>query len=239
MDDERIIVMFKKKIMNVSKLDFTNYSPQALKKIGRIINCATIYLPENPSNEFMEAFSEIKLTNVANTIYLPNDKTVCNVNGMEVLTNVNPKNFYIVNGFAFVASAISDESVQMVVNGEVFYKDNINIDFVSLNGQATPMNFDYEKAKIYQNKIEINADFIRNSEAGTVIICMNKIKISEDVTEEMLKEKDFHFICQNKIYCKNNVQGYVAANSKLGNRIVTDEKEYLNWENPLIKKKIR
>ena len=146
--------------MNVYKLDFTNYSPEALKKIGRIINCATIYLPENPSNEFMEAFSEIKLTNVANTIYLPNDKTVCNVNGMEILTNVNSKNLYIINVLAFVVSAISDGPIQMLVNGRVFYKEDVNIDFISVNGEATPMNFDYEKAKIYQNKIEINADFI-------------------------------------------------------------------------------
>lgn len=231
--------MFKKKIMNAAKLDFTNYSPEALRKIRKIINCATIYLPENPSHEFMEAFSEIKLINVANTIYIPNDKTVCNVNGMEILTNVNPKNLYIVNGLAFVASAVSDEPVQMLVNGRVFYKENVNIDFISVNGEATPMDFDFKKAKIYQNKIEINADFIRNSDEGTYIICMNKIKISEDVTEEMLKEKDFHFICQNNIFCKKNVQGYVAANSKIGNRIVTDEKEYLNWDNPLIKKRIK
>ena len=231
--------MFKKRIMNVATLDFTNYSPEALRKIKKIVNCATIFLPKNPSEEFMEAFSEIKLVNIANTIYIPNDKTICKVNGFEVLKNINPKNLYIVNGMAFVVSALSDEPVQMIVNGEVFYKENINIDFVSLNGKATPMDFDYEKAKIYQNKIEINADFIKNSEAGTVVICMNKIKISEDVTEEMLIEKKIQFFCQNKIFCKENVYGYIAANSQIGHKIITDEKEYQNWNNPLIKKKIK
>lgn len=218
--------MFKKKIVNVATLDFTNYSPKALRKIRKIMNCATLFLPENPSNEFMEAFSEIKLVNIANTIYLPNDKTICKVNGEAELKDVNPKNLYIVNGEAFVLSSVSEEPVQFIVNGEVFYNEDINIDFISVNGEAIPMNFDYEKAKIYHNKIEINADFIKNSEEGTYVVCMNKIKISEDVTEEMLKEKDFHFICCNIIYCKKNVYGYVAANSKIGNKIITDDEAY-------------
>lgn len=232
--------MFKKKIVNVALVDFTNYSPEALRKIGKIMNCATIYLPQNPSNEFIEAFNEISLINVANVIYVPNDKPLCKVNGFGVLTNIDSKNLYTVNGMAFVVSAISNEPVQMIVNGEIFYNEDINIDFISLNGEATPMSFDYEKAKIYQNKIEINADFIKNSKAGTVVISLNKIKISEDVTEEMLMEKDFHFICMNKIFCKKDVYGYVAANSQVNDKIITDEKEYETWDiNPYLKKKKR
>ncbi|MDE6751429.1 MAG: hypothetical protein K2J59_01470, partial [Eubacterium sp.] len=64
------------------------------------------------------------------------------------------------------------------------------------------------------------------SEQGTYIICMNKIKISEDVTDEMLSEKDIHFICSSKIYCKQNVYGYIAANSQGTDKIITDVEAY-------------
>ena len=221
--------MFKKKIVCVATLDLTNYSPEALRRIKAIVNCATLFLPENPSNEFMEAFSEIKLTNVARIIKFPTNKIVCNSNGFEILSNVNPKNLYITNGLAIVVSAMSDEPVQFISNGELIYNENVNVDFISSNGSSAPVKFDYEKTKIYQDMIEINADFIRNSEEGIYIICINKIKISGDVTDEMLKEKNIHFICTNRIYCKKDVYGYVAANSQICNKIITDEKEYNNF----------
>lgn len=231
--------MFKKKIMNVAKLDLTSYSSEALRKIGRIINCAMIYLPENPNDEFMQAFSEIKLVNVANIIRIPSDKTICELNGFEVLANANPDNLYIVNGLAILASSLSDKPVQFIVNGCFFYNESVNVDLVSINGKAEQIKFDYEKTKIYQNEIEITADFIKNSPVGTTVICISKIRIAEDVTEQMLADKDFHLICNYQIYCKKDVYGYIAANSKVNYKIVTDEKEYQNWNvnSPLKKKR--
>lgn len=218
--------MFKKKICCVASVNLTNYSPAALRRISKIANCALVFLPENPSVEYMEAFNEISLINVANVIHAPSDKTICSVNGSAILKDVSSKNFYIVNGEAVVLSTVSDEPVPFIVNGQIFYKDDINIECISANGEATPVNFDYEKVKIYQERIEINADFIKHSEQGTYIICMSKIKLSEDVTDEILSEKGIHFICSSKIYCKQNVYGYVAANSQGMDKIITDAEEY-------------
>lgn len=226
--------MFKKTIKNIASIDFCNYTPEALKKIKKIINVSTIFLPENPSSDFMQTFAEIKLQNVAQTIPVPNNKIRCQVNGTEIITNCNSDNLYITNGIIIVASAVTDKPIQFISNGTVFYNSDVNIDFINLNGTSMPIDFDYKKAKLFNNKIEIDSAFIRNSETGTTVLCGNKIRIAPDVTEEQLIEKDFHFISCNKIFCKKDVYGYVAANSHVSNKIVTDDAKYQNWDKALV-----
>ena len=226
--------MFKKKIINIASVDLTKYSPAALRKIGKISNCATVFLPENPSNEFIEAYSEIKLFNVANVIRVPQNKQICITNGVQVLANVSADNVYVVNGTAVVLSAVSDEPVSFIVNGSVIYREGLNINFLCVNGAAEMFKCNPDKLKVFTNKIEINADFIRNCETGANILCDNKMKIAQDVSEEMLKEKELYFICMNKVYCKKEVYGYIAANSQMMNKIITDEEEYRNWDKKFI-----
>lgn len=55
--------IFKRKqvISARSVLDLRDYTPEALREIKSIEAVATLILPENPSPEFMEAFSKIHL----------------------------------------------------------------------------------------------------------------------------------------------------------------------------------
>ena len=70
--------IFKKKqaIHAQAVVDLRDYTPQALSNIKVIEAVALLILPENPSNEFIEAFSKIKLDAVGFKLNLPSDKKI-------------------------------------------------------------------------------------------------------------------------------------------------------------------
>ena len=82
--------IFKKKqsIEAQAVVDLREYTPQALNNIKSIEAFALLILPENPSSEFIEAFSKIKLDAVGFTLNLANDKKIAMFNGVTSLSSV-------------------------------------------------------------------------------------------------------------------------------------------------------
>lgn len=217
----------KKQIIEAqSVVDLRDYTPQALNNIKSINAVALLILPENPVNEFIEAFSKIKLDAVGFTLNLPNDKKVAMFNGVTSLSSVKlaDNTVGVFNGIVIIGQMIENENSQYIVNGIVLKKLGLqnNGQCLMENGLIFEMDFDENKVKLFSNKIDIDASFIRNVQDGTLVAAGDTITFNNDVTEEIIVEKNLQFFAGNKIKCNKNVKGCIQARSCVGNKIVSE-----------------
>ena len=214
----------RKQIINAQPvLDLRDYTPEALKGIKSINAVAVLILPENPSPEFMEVFSKIPLNAVACQFNVAKERKIVTINGVKNSSDISlPDNcFAIMNGIIILGSAIKGENIEYALNGIILKKKGIQNEAkcVSENGIVYELDFDENKIKFFSNEIEVDADFIRNLEIGTLIAAGNIITISKDVTEEMIVNNDIKFFAGNSIKCSTEIKGCIQARSVVGNRI--------------------
>lgn len=220
--------IFKKKqaIHAQSVVDLRDYTPQALNNIKVIEAVALLILPENPSNEFIEAFSKIQLDAVGFRLNLPSDKKVVMFNGVTSLSSVKlaDNTVGVFNGIVIIGQMLENENAQYIVNGIVLKKIGLQNSSQCLmeNGLIFEMDFDENKVKLFSNKIEIDASFIRNVQDGTLIAAGDTILFNNDITEEMIVKKNVQFFAGNKIKCNKDIKGCVQARSCVGNKIVVE-----------------
>ena len=220
--------IFKKKqsIHAQSVVDLRDYTPQALNNIKVIEAVALLILPENPSSEFIEAFSKIKLDAVGFKLNLSNDKKIAMFNGVTSLSSVKlaDNTVGVFNGIIIVGKMLENENSQYIVNGIVLKKIGLQNSSQCLmeNGLIFEMDFDENKVKLFSNKIEIDASFIRNLQDGMLIAAGDTITFNNDVTEDTIIEKNIQFFAGNKIKCSKTIKGCVQARSCVGNKIVVE-----------------
>lgn len=217
----------KKQIINAqSVVDLREYTPKALEGIKSINAVAIVILPENPSPEFVEAYSKIHLNAVALTLNLAKDKIIAMFNGVTSLSSISlsDNTVGIFNGIVIMGHAIENKNVQYIVNGIMLKKLGLQHNGKCLmeNGLIFEMDFDENKVKLFTNKIEIDASFIRNVEDGTLIASGDTIILNNDITEEMIVEKNIQFFAGNSIKCPKNIKGCVQARACVGNKIVSE-----------------
>lgn len=215
----------KKQIIEAQTVvDLRDYTPKALSNIKAIGAVAVLILPENPSNEFIEEFSKIKLDAVACTLNLSNDKKIAMFNGITLLSSINlaDNTVGVFNGIVIMGHAI--ENAQYIVNGIILKKSGLKNNGNSLmeNGLIFEMDFDENKIKLFTSKVDIDLSFIRNAEDGTLIASGNTINLAKDITEEIIIEKNIKFFAANKIVCSKNIKGCVQTRACVANKIVSE-----------------
>lgn len=220
--------IFKKKqaIHAQAVVDLRDYTPQALSNIKVIEAVALLILPENPTPEFVETFSKIQLDAVALTLNLSNDKKIAMFNGVTSLSSISlaDNTVGVFNGIVIMGHAIENENVQYIVNGIILKKIGLQHNGKCLmeNGLIFEMDFDENKVKLFTNKIDIDSSFIRNVEEGTLIASGDTITLLEDITEEIIIEKNIQFFAGNMIKCGKSIKGCVQARSCVGNKIISE-----------------
>lgn len=216
----------RKKLKNLPILDLTSYTPQALRNIKSISNVATLLVADG-DEAYIEALSEIELENIANKISVPYGKNVSTINGSAVLTNQTAKKdgIYLVNGCAVVYDLDEEMNVSLCTNGTVILQKNSKVNLLSTNGSVAVVDFDSSKLKLFDNKVTVDSNFVKEAEIGTVLAADNKLYICDDVTADMLREKEIYFISGNKIICKKELWGYIQNHSHVSNKIVEAEKD--------------
>ena len=220
--------IFKKKqsIHAQSVVDLRDYTPQALNNIKVIEAVALLILPEKPSSEFIEAFSKIKLEAIGFKLNLPGDKKIAMFNGVTSLSNVKlaDNTVGVFNGIVIIGKMLENENAQYIVNGIVLKKIGLqnNSQCLMENGLIFEMDFNENKVKLFSNKIDIDASFVRNVQDGTLIAAGDTITFSNDVTEDAIMEKNIQFFAGNKIKCSKTIKGCVQARSCVGNKIVVE-----------------
>lgn len=216
----------KKGIHAQSVVDLRDYTPQALNNIKVIEAVALLILPENPSNEFIEAFSKIELSAVGFKLNLPSDKRLAMFNGVTSLSSVKlaDNTVGVFNGITIVGRILENENAQYIANGIVLKKIGLQNKSQCLieNGMIFEMDFDENKVKLFSNKVEIDASFIRNIQEGTLIAAGDTITFNNDVTEEIIVEKNLQFFAGNTIKCNKDIKGCVQARSCVGRKIVIE-----------------
>ncbi len=216
----------RKKLKNLSMLDLTNYTPQALRNIKSISNVAMLLVADG-DEAYIEAFSEIELENVAHKISVPYGSNVNIINGSAVLTNQTAKKdaLYLVNSITVIYDLDEEMNVSICTNGTVILQKNSKVNLLSTNGEVAVVDFDSSKLKLFDNKVTIDSNFVKEAELGTVLAVDNKIYICDDVTADMLREKEIYFISGNKIICKKELWGYIQNHSHVSNKIEEPEKD--------------
>lgn len=217
--------MFKKVIKAVPVLDLRNYTPKALSKIKSISAVALLMLPENPSEEFMDKFSKIKLNAIASTVNVPSDKTVSTFNGVTIVSgeNVPDNSICICNGVTVIHSVDSNKNVEFILNGLVIKQSSASVKYLACNGRTADWDFDGSKVLVFNNTIEIGLHFLNNCEEGTVVVAGNKVTISPEVEEDELVKRNIRFAAGNKIVCGKKVYGYVVNKSVVGNKVEVED----------------
>lgn len=216
----------RKKLENIAMLDLTDYTPQALRNIKSISNVAMLVVADG-GDDYIEALSEIEIKNVAFKLNIPRGKELCTVNGSIFLTNETAKKdaIYIINGLAIIYDLSEDMNIGIITNGTVIVQKGSNPNIIRTNGEVVVEDFDLSKLKFMENKMYIDANFVKECEAGTVAVADNKIYIDDTVTADMLREKEIKFISGNKIICRKELWGYVQAHAHIGNKIAEYEEE--------------
>ncbi|MBQ7117832.1 MAG: hypothetical protein IJN88_06440 [Clostridia bacterium] len=212
------------RIMNQASVDLRSFTPEALKKIKSITNVHLIMLPENPTPEFTEAYTSIQKTNVMTEINISGNASV--FNGMTILTkdDLAKDSLVVCNGFTVLRDIPAEMNIRVIINGSLIKSPDVFVEAVKINGTVYKI---YNDANIIRSVAEINFDrnFINNLKEKTVIVACGKIYISDEVTEEMLSEKQVKFISVGKIFARRELHGYIQANSDAVGKVLTAEEK--------------
>lgn len=216
--------MFKKKIKAVPVLDLRSYTPKALSKIKSISAVALLLLPENPSAEFINAYSKIKLSAVAITVNAAPQKKVTTINGATILSGKDVKDsICLCNGITFVHSVSVEDNAEFVFNGLVVKQTGSEIKSLAANGRTVEWDFDASKVKMNITSLDVNMQFIDNCEEGTIISTVDTITIDDDVTQEDIIKRNIRFVAVNKVICNKSIYGCVAGRSVVVNKVEVKE----------------
>ncbi len=211
-------------IFNQASVDLRNFTPEALKKIESIMNVHLIMLPENPTPEFMEAYTSIKKRNVMTEINVSGNASV--FNGMTVLTkdDLAEDSLVVCNGFTVLRDIPAEMNIRIIINGSLVKSADAFVEAVKINGTIYRIDND---ANIVRPVAEIDFDrnFFNNIKVKTVIISCGTIIVSDEVTEEMLSEKQVRFIATDTIVARKELHGYIQANSENVRKIITPEEK--------------
>ncbi len=222
------------RIINQASVDLRSFTPEALKRIKSIMNVHLIMLPENPTPEFTEAYTSIKKTNIMTEINVSGNASV--FNGMTILTkdDLAKDSLVVCNGFTVLRDIPAEMNIRVIINGSLIKSSDVFVEAVKINGTIYKIDCD---ANIIRPAAEIDFDrnFINNLKTKTVIISCGKIFINDEVTEEMLSEKQVKFIAAGKIFARKELHGYIQANSESVGKILTAEekekkKRFFRWK---------
>lgn len=210
----------KHSIINEAILDLRKYTPQALENV-KLLNSACVVFSENPSEELMTAYGNIKIKNVAATLNLPDDKKIVTFNGITMLNQANytQNAIHLINGLGVIQKIESNEPVSIFSNGLVVYDGNTKINFVIQNGSCVKVPFEIQDAKIFPTDAKIDSLFIENVKDNTVIAAGANMVIYNDVTLELLKSKQIYFVAGATIKCDSSILGYIQTIATAGNKI--------------------
>lgn len=213
----------KKTVLNAATVDLRNYSPEALNKVG-VINAAAVILPENPTNEYMEAYSNIRVKNMATEISVSATQKIYSISGMTELNenNIDYDAIYMISGVTLIKKLNNERPVNVIASGIVIYDKFSNINFIQKSGMSTEIDFEYDKAKSYSKDANIDNRFIELID-NAVIVAGKDIYFDNDVTEEALMSRNIHFVAGKNIICNNKIKSAVQIKSTVGIKYVFNE----------------
>lgn len=200
------------RITNQAFVDLRSFTPDALKKIKSITNVALVMLPENPTDEFTEAYAAVKKLNIASETNISGN--ACIFNGMTVLgkDDIADDSVVVCNGLAVIRNMPKEKNMRVIVNGVLIKSPSAFMEIIKINGTVYTIDDDAKLIKSI-SKLIIDKNFIGNLNDKTAIVNCGKIYIENEVTEEMLQSKGIVFYDTAQITARKDLHGYIQANS--------------------------
>lgn len=197
--------------------------PEAIRQIERIHDVATLILPSDAPKDVMSAFSAIPKDDIASILYFPAQAKLNMINGCSDLAfTPEPNQYFIVNGMALIREMPETASATLYVNGLCLInrrlKDHPGLHLAEVNGAVTYCDLK-EEPKLFSNKFTLDADTLRYLKKGQAIVVGNQLTIEQDVTVEMLLEKELTIIVGNKLLAPQHLLGYLKATATVMNQI--------------------
>ena len=220
-------------ITNQAYVDLRNFTPEALRKIKSITNVHLVLLPENPTPEFSEAYAEIKKTNVVSETAVSGN--ACIFNGLSTLTKneLTEGSLVVCNGLTIIRDVPKEMNIRLIVNGALLKSPSAFIEPIKINGTSHIID---DEAKIIKSVSELRIDknFIDNLTEKTAIVACGKIFINDEVTNEMLQSRGIVFYDVAKIIAREELHGYIQANSNNVASVATDDytkkRKFFRWK---------
>lgn len=221
------------KITNQAYVDLRNFTPEALRKIKSITNVHLVLLPENPTPEFSEAYAEIQKTNVVSETAVSGN--ACIFNGLSILTKneLTEGSLVVCNGLTIIRDVPKEMNIRLIVNGALLKSPTAFIEPIKINGTSYIID---DEAKIIKSVSELRIDknFIDNLTDKTAIVACGKIFINDEVTNEMLQSRGIVFYDVAKIIAREELHGYIQANSNNVASVATDDytkkRKFFRWK---------
>ena len=223
--------MFMAEIKNQALADLTQYDAKALSKIKSITNVAILMIPADAPSAYYEALSDIRMTNVANTIKIPADAVPLHINGTTVISALDiPDNAVVIANGIIVLKGFDNYKgdSSFYVNGFLVKSKNCAAKIHSCNGITMTMPDDDFECSIWGDSVTVDEDMLRHLKDKTLIVCGNKLFLDENVSEKLIEEKDIRFFAGYKIIAPKKIIGCVKARSTVGFSILEAE-EYANY----------
>lgn len=232
--------MAKYNDMGTLDLRFIQSVEQA-KAVEEISDIGTLILPKTLDPETSAAVTAIPKHDIGVTFYLDPDDELRTVNGELLLTDSDfskdHKTILLVNGIVVVTEISPETTGGIVCNGMIIVREsmreNFNIEIMQLNG--VKQYIDFNEISVHQNRCLLDADMLEYLEPKTLLFVGNKLDVAENVTSQMLKEKELLIYVGNKLRCYPQSAGYIRAKAFVGNKIVVqgkdkDDFEHDEWE---------
>lgn len=200
------------RIRNQAVLDLRQFTPEALKKIKSIKRVAMVILPEEMSPEFSEIYAGIKKTMVAKETVIPINTCIHNGNCILTKSDVTENSLIMCNGLTVVKDIPESMKIKLVVNGCLIKSKDAFVEIIEHNGTKHEID-PFVKLISGKSEIKVDKNFIDNIEENTALVTCARVIIDDTVTDNMLKEKKLQFICCAIICAREELHGYIHANS--------------------------
>ena len=199
--------------------------PAAARQIEEITDVGVLILPKDADPAVAAALAAIPKSDIGTTLYIGVDEDGQVINGMVELNErtMRPdcKATYIVNGIVIVSNPPETAQIKLHLNGVLILKEpvrNAAVSIQTLNGMQKALAFD--ECKVFPNQVCLDAEALSYFPPHTLLVVGNQLELSEDVTPQLLQEKQLLILVGNKLFCSDALLPYLKATAAVSNEML-------------------
>ncbi len=201
---------------NIPTLDLrTLTSADTLKDVEEISNVGIIILPENGDPEVLNAFHAIPKSNIGHTLTLPKGVDVQQMTGNISLSAaiLKSKNTLILTGNIVIEEVIEECNASIIMTGNLIYPKRCPLNIHSSTGNSKA--YDYEHYVAVDDDFELDADTLDLLEYKTLLNIDGDLRVSKNISLEMMKEKMPYFLVDGDVRCRREVASFLKLRSEI------------------------
>ena len=199
---------------NLPVLDLRKLSVEEAEQIEKIENVAVLLLPDDGDPELRSAIAAIPKKNVACTLPVSSQISYSVRNGIYIGTkeDLSKDQILVLNGACVVSDCPAESRARFIINGMIVRKNGVDLNILALNGLN--VFFDFESTVTGLEGLEVDRDLLELSENKTLFLSVDEMKISRDVSKELLLEKQPYFVSVAEIQCAKEISAYVRLHAQ-------------------------